>query len=63
MKKTPSSKSQIDQDMASECRFDYEKAKPNRFANLNVGWTVEKFVEEERKKVERSLRRRRRPLK
>jgi hypothetical protein len=35
--------------MDSEYRFDYEKAKPNRFAekmNLNVGWTVEKFVEE-----------------
>jgi len=33
--------------MDSEYRFDYEKAKPNRFAekmNLNVGWTVEGFV-------------------
>jgi len=39
-------------EMAPEYRFDYEKAKPNRFAekmNLNVGWMVEKFVEEEKK--------------
>ena len=43
------SKSRKIQEMDSEYRFDYEKAKPNRFAekmNLNVGWTVEKFVEE-----------------
>jgi hypothetical protein len=42
--------------MASEYRFDYSKAKPNRFAekmNLNVGWTVEKFVAEERKEERR----------
>jgi len=39
-------------DMAKEYRFDYSKAKPNRFAekmNLNVGWTVERFVAEEKK--------------
>ena len=38
--------------MASEYRFDYGKAKPNRFAekmNLNIGWRVEKFVAEEKK--------------
>ena len=38
------------EEMADQYRFDYKKAKPNRFAekmNLNVGWTVEKFVAEE----------------
>lgn len=52
MKKTRTSKRQIDQDMADEYRFDYKKAKPNRFAekmNLNVGWTVERCVAEEKK--------------
>jgi len=45
------SKSRKIQEMDSEYRFDYEKAKPNRFAekmNLNVGWTVEKFMEEQK---------------
>ncbi|HXQ37025.1 MAG TPA: hypothetical protein VN843_23645 [Anaerolineales bacterium] len=32
MKKTPRTKSRKVQEMASEYRFDYEKAKPNRFA-------------------------------
>ena len=32
MKKTPTTKSRKVQDMASEYRFDYSKAKPNRFA-------------------------------
>lgn len=32
MKKTPRTKSHNVQDMASEYRFDYKKAKPNRFA-------------------------------
>ncbi|MEP7134574.1 MAG: hypothetical protein ABI904_06540 [Chloroflexota bacterium] len=52
MKKMPVTKAQIEQDMASEYRFDYSKAKQNRFIekmNLNVGWTVEKFVEEQKK--------------
>lgn len=31
MKKTPRAKSRKVQDMASEYRFDYKKAKPNRF--------------------------------
>ena len=35
--------------MATEYRFDYSKAKPNRFANVNGGWMVEKFVEAEKK--------------
>lgn len=32
MKETPTSKSRKTQEMASEYRFDYKKAKPNRFA-------------------------------
>jgi hypothetical protein len=32
MKKTPTSKHRKVQEMASEYRFDYQKAKPNRFA-------------------------------
>ena len=32
MKKTPATKSHKIQEMASEYRFDYRKAKPNRFA-------------------------------
>jgi len=32
MKKTPTTKSRKVKEMASEYRFDYEKAKPNRFA-------------------------------
>ena len=32
MKKTPRTKSRKVQDMAPEYRFDYRKAKPNRFA-------------------------------
>jgi len=32
MKKTPTPKSRKAQEMASEYRFDYKKAKPNRFA-------------------------------
>ena len=32
MKKTPRTKPRKVQDMASEYRFDYKKAKPNRFA-------------------------------
>ena len=54
MKKTRTSKSQIDQDMASEYRFDYGKAKLNRFAekmNLNVGWTMERFVAAQEKEI------------
>ena len=31
MKKTPTPKSRKAQEMASEYRFDYKKAKPNRF--------------------------------
>lgn len=33
MKKTRVSQRQTDQEMASEYRFDYSKAKPNRFAS------------------------------
>lgn len=33
MKKTPTTKSRKVQDMASEYRFDYDKAKPNRFSS------------------------------
>ncbi len=33
MKKTPATKSHKVQDMAPEYRFDYKKAKPNRFAS------------------------------
>ena len=32
MKKTPETKSRKVEEMASEYRFDYRKAKPNRFA-------------------------------
>ena len=32
MKKTPTTKSRKVQDMAAEYKFDYKKAKPNRFA-------------------------------
>jgi hypothetical protein len=32
MKKTPTTKPRKTQEMASEYRFDYKKAKPNRFA-------------------------------
>ncbi|MEY2819400.1 MAG: hypothetical protein RL275_2863 [Chloroflexota bacterium] len=32
MKKTPANKTRKVQDMAPEYRFDYKKAKPNRFA-------------------------------
>ena len=32
MKKTPATKTRKVQDMAPEYRFDYKKAKPNRFA-------------------------------
>ena len=49
--KSSTSKTSKFQDMASEYHFDYSKAKPNRFVdkmNLNVGWTVEKFAEEEK---------------
>jgi len=40
------------QEMDLEYRFDYDKANPNRFAEkmkLDVGWTVEKFMAEEKK--------------
>ena len=50
--KAASSKHRKVHEMASEYHFDYKKAKSNRFAekmNLNVGWTVEKFVAEEKK--------------
>lgn len=46
-------------EMALEYRFDYEKAKPNRFAEklkLNAGWTVEKFMAEEKKEKPKALR-------
>ncbi len=33
MKKTPATKSRKVSDMASEYRFDYSKARPNRFAS------------------------------
>ena len=33
MKKTPAAKSRKVADMAKEYRFDYSKARPNRFAN------------------------------
>lgn len=33
MKKTPDSKKHEVEEMASEYRFDYSKAKPNRFAS------------------------------
>ena len=33
MKKTPTTKPRKVQDMAPEYRFDYKKAKPNRFAS------------------------------
>ncbi len=33
MKKTPVTKTPIVQEMAAEYRFDYKKAKPNRFAS------------------------------
>ena len=33
MKKTPTTRSRKVQDMAPEYRFDYKKAKPNRFAS------------------------------
>jgi len=37
------------EEMALEYRFDYSKAKPNRFAEgMKPGWTVEWFVGEER---------------
>jgi len=45
-------KSRKVQEMADEYRLDYSQANPNHFAsktNLNVGWTVEKFVEGEKK--------------
>jgi len=54
--KIDTSKSHKDEELASEYRFDYQKAKPNRFAekmNLNVGWTVERFVAEEKKEPSR----------
>lgn len=50
--KNSSPKSGNNQELASEYRFDYSQAKPNRFAekmNSNIGWTVEKFVAEEKK--------------
>lgn len=34
MKKTPGTKSRKVAEMAKEYRFDYKKAKPNRFASL-----------------------------
>jgi len=56
MKKLSTPKHRKVAEMASEYRFDYKKAKPNRFATkmkLNVGWTVEKFVAEEKKEPSR----------
>ena len=37
-------------EMASEYRFDYSIAKTNHFAEgMRLGWTVEMFMEEEKK--------------
>ena len=39
------------EEIVLEYRFDYTMAKPNRFAEmmiLDVGWTVEKSVEEQK---------------
>ena len=51
MKKAQVSKERLDQEMTSEYRFDYSKAKPNRFAEKMklAGWAVERFVAEEKK--------------
>ena len=48
MKKTPSrkkSKSTVDDDLKAEYRFDYSKAKPNRFATAMSGGTVAVILE------------------
>ena len=55
--KTRTTNSPKVQEMASEYRFDYGKAKPNRFAektNLNVNWMVERFVGEAKPKAKTS---------
>ena len=54
--KMPTPKHRKVQEMDFEYHFDYKKAKPNRFAekmNLDVGWTVEKFVAEEKKETKK----------
>ena len=56
MKKTRISKARADQEMVSEYRFDYAKAKPNRFAekiNLDVDWMVEMLIGEKKKEVKK----------
>ena len=54
------------QEMDLEYHFDYKEAKLNRFAekmNLNVGWTVDKFVEEEKKETKKSAPKKAAPAK
>jgi len=50
VKKSRISKARADQEMASEYRFDYSRARPNRFAEgMKVGWTVQRFAGKEKK--------------
>lgn len=54
MKKTPTTKSRKVQDMASEYRFDYRKAKPNRFAARMKGEPLIVIIEPDVAKVFKS---------
>ena len=56
MKKTPASKPLKIQDMASEYRFDYQKAKPNRFAEKMKKEPVVVLLDEDVAKVFKTTR-------
>ena len=51
MKKTPATKSRKTDDMDSEYRFDYKKAKPNRFAKKMKNEPVIVLLDEDVAKV------------
>ena len=51
MKKTPASKPRKASEMASEYRFDYKKAKPNRFAEKMKSEPVIVILDEDVAKV------------
>ena len=54
MKKTPASKPRKVSEMASEYRFDYKKAKPNRFAEKMKDEPVLVLLDDDEAKVFRT---------
>jgi hypothetical protein len=55
MKKTPATRSRKVKEMASEYRFDYKKAKPNRFAARMNDEPLIVMIEPDTAKILKSL--------